>query len=44
MKRLASLLALMIMGCTVGPDYERPSLEVPETFRGAEVGTEADVT
>jgi outer membrane protein, multidrug efflux system len=33
---LASLfLALLLCGCTVGPDYKRPSAVVPTEFRGA---------
>lgn len=42
MKRLTTILALMMMGCTVGPDYQRPSLETPDAFRGAETGAEVD--
>ena len=35
MKRVAltSLAALLISGCAVGPDYERPSLTTPEGWR-----------
>jgi multidrug efflux system outer membrane protein len=35
-------LAMMIAGCAVGPDYERPSVDVPATFRGAEATTDAE--
>lgn len=35
-------LAMMIAGCAVGPDYERPSVDVPATFRGTEAGAEVD--
>src|SRR5215469_3822416 len=30
----ALIAALVISGCAVGPNYERPSLASPETFRG----------
>lgn len=33
--RAAWLLALAATGCTVGPDYQRPQLETPATFRSA---------
>lgn len=29
------LLSLLLGGCTIGPDYTRPELSVPETFRDA---------
>ena len=29
------LIALVLSGCTVGPDYRRPEVVVPSTFRGA---------
>jgi len=29
------LVALLISGCTVGPDYKRPSAVVPTEFRAA---------
>jgi len=37
MKRLAALLALMLVGtgCTVGPNYKRPTVDVPGGYRGA---------
>jgi multidrug efflux system outer membrane protein len=31
---LSILFLLLICGCAVGPDYQRPSYPVPETFRG----------
>lgn len=34
MKRLAFvLLVILLAGCAIGPDYQRPDLEVPTTFR-----------
>jgi len=30
---LAALIALMIVGCAVGPDYRRPTLNVPGSYR-----------
>jgi multidrug efflux system outer membrane protein len=36
MKRLAgSFVFLALCGCTVGPNYKRPQIAVPGTFRGA---------
>jgi len=37
MKKLTSLLTLILLtaGCTVGPNYKRPSAQIPDTFRGA---------
>jgi len=32
---LAGLLAFLIVGCRVGPDYRRPATSTPENFRGA---------
>jgi NodT family efflux transporter outer membrane factor (OMF) lipoprotein len=39
--RLALLLAsgLLLASCAVGPDYKRPAVPVPDTFRGAEPST-----
>jgi multidrug efflux system outer membrane protein len=31
---LAVVLGLVVSGCAVGPDYRRPGLEVPGTYRG----------
>jgi len=36
MKYLAIPLALLLGGCTVGPNYERPKVPVPITFRAPE--------
>jgi len=33
--RLIGLLTLLLAGCTVGPDYRRPLVAAPDTFRGA---------
>jgi multidrug efflux system outer membrane protein len=33
MKRLAPFIAATLLGCTVGPDYERPQTEVPPQWR-----------
>lgn len=30
-----SLLPLLLIGCAIGPNYRRPSVPVPDTFRGA---------
>jgi multidrug efflux system outer membrane protein len=30
---VVSLVALFLNGCTVGPDYHRPAIQTPETFR-----------
>jgi len=37
MRRLspAVLLALLLVGCAVGPNYKRPSVAVPDQYRGA---------
>ncbi len=32
-------VALLLTGCTVGPDYRRPQIPVPSDFRGAAPGT-----
>jgi multidrug efflux system outer membrane protein len=32
--RGAPLLAVLALACRVGPDYERPEVDVPDTFRG----------
>jgi outer membrane protein, multidrug efflux system len=34
--RLTILLILLICGCAVGPDYQRPDYPTPATFRGEE--------
>jgi NodT family efflux transporter outer membrane factor (OMF) lipoprotein len=35
MKRLVLLATALTTACTVGPDYQRPQIAVPETFAGA---------
>lgn len=32
---IAGLLTLMVVGCTVGPNYKRPTTSTPQSFRGA---------
>ncbi len=45
MTRLSFLLlfalGLIVVGCTVGPDYRRPDVSVPPAFRGVDGGTPA---
>jgi len=36
MKRALLLLAIFSTACTVGPNYHRPAIQVPETFRAPE--------
>jgi hypothetical protein len=31
----SALLALMLAGCAVGPNYKRPAVTSPKAFRGA---------
>ena len=31
-------LAVAVTGCTVGPDYKRPDVAVPATYRSADAG------
>jgi outer membrane protein, multidrug efflux system len=40
MRRLAppALAAVVLAGCMVGPDYERPAVELPAAFPGAQAG------
>jgi len=33
--------ALLLAGCAVGPNYKRPAVVTPQTYRGAPAGTEA---
>ena len=42
-KRLATIAMLMLVatGCTVGPNYKRPSVDVPGGYRGAAPSAEA---
>ncbi len=30
-----ALIALAVVGCKVGPNYKRPAVDVPQTYRGA---------
>jgi multidrug efflux system outer membrane protein len=39
----AALLALALTGCAVGPSYERPTLDVPPTWRIAPADAEAAI-
>jgi multidrug efflux system outer membrane protein len=36
------LMTMLIGGCAVGPDYQRPGYPVPPDFRGAGPGIPAD--
>ncbi|HEX7388142.1 MAG TPA: efflux transporter outer membrane subunit [Castellaniella sp.] len=36
-----ALLAGLLAGCAVGPDYQRPSVEIPKTFKEATLSPEA---
>ena len=38
----ATLLVTVISGCTVGPDYERPEMQVPPEYRFVEGPAEAE--
>ncbi len=38
------LLALMAAGCAVGPNYHRPTVETPSTFRGQEPGAASSLS
>jgi multidrug efflux system outer membrane protein len=40
---LAACGLVMLAGCAVGPDYKRPSLDSPATFRGSETATNGAV-
>jgi len=45
MKRiLASACALALAGCAVGPDYQRPALDMPGEYTAPEVGAQAAVS
>ena len=39
MRRVAALTAVFLLmrlaGCTVGPNYKRPAVNVPTTYRGS---------
>jgi multidrug efflux system outer membrane protein len=38
---LGAFGALLLAGCAVGPNYKRPAIVTPQTYRGAPAGTEA---
>ncbi len=38
---IAAILAISLTGCAVGPNYKRPQVAVPETFRGSPPATPA---
>ena len=35
------LLLVVLTGCAVGPNYKRPAVDVPATYRGATNGSSA---
>ena len=35
---IAAVLAISLTGCAVGPNYKRPQVAVPDTFRGVPAG------
>jgi multidrug efflux system outer membrane protein len=41
---MATLLALFVFGCTVGPNYHRPAVTVPPTYRGATASAPSTAT
>src|SRR5262245_34769363 len=36
----AAAMAVLAAGCTMGPDYQRPAVELPESWRVETAGTE----
>jgi multidrug efflux system outer membrane protein len=40
-KALASILAMTLAGCTIGPDYKRPEADLPKDFGVAQSGVAA---
>jgi multidrug efflux system outer membrane protein len=40
--RIAIVLSLFLAGCTLGPDYKRPSLLIPDNHRGLQGAPTAD--
>ena len=40
--RIALVLFLIFTGCTLGPDYQRPSVSTPENYRGLQGTPAAD--
>ncbi|MGO4332903.1 efflux transporter outer membrane subunit [Cupriavidus sp. 2TAF22] len=41
-RQLAAAGALVLAGCAVGPDYQRPALDVPDAYRFAQSGADAN--
>jgi len=39
---LAATLTILLGGCMVGPDYQRPAVTAPDGFRGAPISTARD--
>jgi len=39
-----AVLPLLLAGCMTGPDYKRPSLNVPNAYKSAMVGEETQPT
>lgn len=37
---VALILAMSFLACTLGPDYQRPEIAIPEAYRGVEISTE----
>src|ERR1700694_1387383 len=44
MKYAIAAAALSLAGCTVGPNYKRPAIVLPDQFRGAAPQNAADAT
>src|SRR6266853_1825868 len=40
----APLAALLLAGCTVGPNYHRPAIKTPDSFRAPTQATASDPT
>ncbi len=40
----STLLAVMVAGCAVGPNYKRPTVDTPQAFRGAPAETPASAS
>lgn len=41
---VVALMAVVLAGCAVGPNYKRPQVAVPDTFRGAAETTAAEAS
>jgi outer membrane protein, multidrug efflux system len=39
---LAATMTILLSGCMVGPDYQRPSVTTPDAFRGSPISTAHD--